>query len=109
MVAENFNKITQQFYVVKNGEKLQLFRQIDPNVSKATDDQETDVRKAVVKEIPQFCGTVKARLNKDDLNINSASTSETRVSDTNEQTKGRYFYLDQFLPLLEKLSTDANE
>lgn len=110
MVAENFNKITQQFYVVKNGENSNYLDKLIPMFQKLTDDQETDVRKAAGKEIPQFCEfLIKARLNKDDLNINSASTSETRVSDTNEQTKGRYFYLDQFLPLLEKLSTDANE
>ncbi|KAL6929813.1 hypothetical protein ACO0SA_001217 [Hanseniaspora valbyensis] len=110
MVADNINKIAEQFFIVKNGENSEYLNKLIPMFINLTNDQENDVRKASGKQIPEFCEfLIKAKLGTSELNLNSSSTNETKVSESSESNKERYFILDEFFPILEKLSVDENE
>lgn len=110
MVADNINKIAEQFFIVKNGENSQYLNKLIPVFVKLTNDQENDVRKASGKQIPEFCEyLIKAKLGKKELNLNSSSENENKGLDSSNSNKDRYFILDEFLPILEKLSVDENE
>ncbi|OBA26730.1 ARM repeat-containing protein [Hanseniaspora valbyensis NRRL Y-1626] len=110
MVADNINKIAEQFFIVNNGENSEYLNKLIPMFINLTNDQENDVRKASGKQIPEFCEfLIKAKLGTSELNLNSSSTNETKVSESSESNKERYFILDEFFPILEKLSVDENE
>lgn len=110
MVADNINKIAEQFFIVKNGENSQYLNKLIPVFVKLTNDQENDVRKASGKQIPEFCEfLIKAKLGKKELNLISSSENEAKGLEASTSNKDRYFILDEFLPILEKLSVDENE
>ncbi|XBW35004.1 hypothetical protein QEN19_000569 [Hanseniaspora menglaensis] len=110
MVADNINKITEQFFIAKNGESSQYLNKLIPMFVKLTSDQENDVRKASGKQIPEFCEfLIKAKLGTSKLQLNTAATNEAKNAESTESSKERYFILDEFLPILEKLSVDENE